>query len=75
MNTSKKYSPDVRERAVRLVIEHQCLEYIIVHELAHLLERHHTERFTALMDEHLPQWGQLRKLPNTTRLGHETWCY
>jgi hypothetical protein len=27
-----------------------CLEYIVVHELVHLLERHHDERFTALMD-------------------------
>jgi len=53
----------------------ECLEYIIVHELVHLLERHHTERFTALMDEHLPQWGQLRKLLNTAPLGHETWHY
>ena len=53
----------------------ECLEYIIVHELVHLLERHHTERFTALMDEHLPQWRQLRKLLNTAPLGHETWHY
>ena len=53
----------------------ECLEYIIVHELVHLLERHHTERFTVLMDEHLPQWGQLRKLLNTAPLGHETWRY
>ncbi len=29
----------------------QCLEYIVVHELVHLLERHHNERFTALMDD------------------------
>jgi len=53
----------------------ECLEYIIVHELVHLLERHHTERFTALMDEHLPQWRQLRKLLNTAPLGYETWHY
>jgi len=53
----------------------ECLEYIIVHELVHLLERHHTERFTALMDEHLPQWGQLRTLLNTAPLGHESWHY
>lgn len=34
----------------------QCLEYIGVHELAHLIERHHNDRFVALMDQHLPHW-------------------
>lgn len=33
-----------------------CLEYIIVHELVHLLERHHNERFITLMDKFMPQW-------------------
>ncbi|AOE86307.1 M48 family metallopeptidase [Pseudomonas sp. TCU-HL1] len=39
----------------------QCLEYILVHELAHLHERHHNDRFTALLDLHLPQWRPLRE--------------
>ena len=38
-----------------------CLEYILVHELAHLHERHHNERFTGLLDQHLPQWRTLRE--------------
>lgn len=38
-----------------------CLEYIVAHELAHLLERHHNERFIALMDAHMPQWRQIRE--------------
>jgi len=38
-----------------------CLEYIIVHELVHLLERHHNVRFYSLMDHHLPNWRQLRE--------------
>jgi predicted metal-dependent hydrolase len=33
-----------------------CLEYIIVHELVHLLERHHNANFTAYMDRFMPQW-------------------
>ena len=33
-----------------------CLEYIIVHEMTHLLERLHNDRFTSLMDGFLPQW-------------------
>jgi hypothetical protein len=39
----------------------QCLEYIVVHELTHLLERNHSERFIALMDRHLPNWRVHRK--------------
>lgn len=53
----------------------QCLEYIVVHELVHLLERHHNERFTALMEVHVPQWRQYREMLNRTPLGHEDWEY
>lgn len=50
-----------------------CLEYIVVHELVHLLERHHSERFTALMDRHLPDWRSRRDRLNAGTLGHERW--
>lgn len=53
----------------------RCLEYIVVHELVHLLERHHNERFTGLMDAHLPQWRQCREMLSLTPLGHEEWSY
>ncbi len=53
----------------------QCLEYIVVHELIHLLERNHTERFMALMEKHLPQWRQYRQMSSRTPLGHEDWDY
>jgi predicted metal-dependent hydrolase len=53
----------------------QCLEYIVVHELVHLLERNHTERFTALMDMHLPDWRTRREVLNSSPLGHEAWGY
>lgn len=53
----------------------QCLEYIVVHELAHLLERHHNERFTALMDGFLPNWRNSRDCLNQSPLGHESWSY
>jgi predicted metal-dependent hydrolase len=53
----------------------QCLEYIMAHELTHLLERHHNERFAALMDKHLPQWRQYREMLNSAPLGHEEWDY
>jgi predicted metal-dependent hydrolase len=34
----------------------ECLEYIVVHEMVHLLERKHNKRFTAFMNEYLPDW-------------------
>ena len=51
------------------------LEYILVHELVHLLERNHTERFVALMDRYLPHWRHLREELNSAPLAHETWSY
>jgi predicted metal-dependent hydrolase len=53
----------------------QCLEYIIVHELIHLLERHHNDKFTALMNKFLPQWKVRRAELNAAPLAHETWSY
>lgn len=52
-----------------------CLEYIVVHELVHLLERNHTERFMALMDGCLPNWRVRREMLNRGVLGHEVWGY
>lgn len=51
----------------------QCLEYILVHELAHLYERHHNERFISLLDQHLPQWKLLREQLNSSLLADERW--
>lgn len=51
----------------------RCLEYIIVHELVHLLERHHGDRFTALMDRHMPNWAAIRAQLASAPLGHEIW--
>ena len=53
----------------------QCLEYLVVHELAHLIERHHNERFTSLMDQHLPDWKARRAMLNAQPLSHDTWAY
>ena len=41
-----------------------CVEYIVAHELAHLIERHHNERFTALLDVHLPNWKIIKEQLN-----------
>ncbi len=52
-----------------------CLEYIVAHELTHLLERHHNDRFTTLMDAHMPQWRQYREMLNSLPLAHQEWGY
>lgn len=52
-----------------------CLEYLVVHEMTHLLERHHNDHFRALMDKHLPQWPLLRDALNQAPLAHEAWSY
>jgi predicted metal-dependent hydrolase len=51
----------------------RCLEYIVVHEMMHLHERHHNERFVKLMNQHFPQWKNLKTELNQQPLKHETW--
>lgn len=52
-----------------------CLEYILVHEMVHLIERHHNERFVALMDRLMPTWELRRDELNQAPLAHEDWEY
>src|SRR5437870_1634493 len=51
----------------------QCLEYIVVHEMAHLITRYHDDRFLAIMSRHLPHWERYRDELNSAPLSHETW--
>ncbi len=53
----------------------KCLEYIVVHEMVHLLERHHNDRFVGIMDEHLPAWRSRRQELNAAPLAHDSWSY
>jgi predicted metal-dependent hydrolase len=53
----------------------ECLEYILVHELVHLLERHHNRRFKAFMDEYMPKWSLHRNTLNSSPLANENWIY
>lgn len=50
-----------------------CLEYLVVHEMAHLNERGHSERFVTLMDDYLPNWRALRDELNGAPLAEESW--
>lgn len=53
----------------------QCLEYIVAHEMTHLIARHHNEHFVALMNKHLPQWRAQRAALNAAPLAHSNWSY
>lgn len=53
----------------------ECLEYIVVHEMVHVIERNHGTRFVALMDQFLPQWRQYKDDLNRLPLGHSNWRY
>ena len=42
----------------------ECLEYVVVHELAHLIERSHNARFKAILDQFMPDWREIQALLN-----------
>jgi predicted metal-dependent hydrolase len=52
-----------------------CLNYIVVHELLHLIEPNHNQRFRELMDENLPNWRYFRDLLNSAPLAYAHWDY
>ncbi len=67
-----------RARTIRLNSElakkpPECLEYVVVHELAHLLVPAHDARFVALMDRFLPRWRHARDMLNRLPVRHEAW--
>lgn len=51
----------------------ESLEYIIVHELAHIIIRNHGEEFKALMNKYLPDWKYRKERLNKLPLSHEEW--
>jgi predicted metal-dependent hydrolase len=51
-----------------------CLEFILVHEMVHLLERHHNSRFRAFMDKLMPGWRLHQDQLNGLSLTHEKWA-
>ena len=53
----------------------QCLEYIVVHEMIHLLERHHNDRFLYYMDKYMPQWKLYKEELNRMPVSHGEWEY
>ncbi|HEX3628471.1 MAG TPA: SprT family zinc-dependent metalloprotease [Verrucomicrobiae bacterium] len=53
----------------------ECLEYIVVHEMVHLLEPTHNARFMALMERFMPKWQAHRDALNRFPVRHESWKY
>lgn len=53
----------------------QCLEYVVVHEMVHFLERTHNDNFVAHMNRLLPQWRACQDDLNRAPLAHEDWKY
>jgi predicted metal-dependent hydrolase len=53
----------------------ECLEYIVVHELVHLIEPTHNLRFIRLMASFLPHWQHIRRELNRLPVRHEDWDY
>ncbi len=73
-------SCNTTERSIRLNTElakkpRECLEYVVLHELVHLIERRHDERFREYMDRFMPQWRQFRDELNRAPLAHVDWRY
>jgi predicted metal-dependent hydrolase len=53
----------------------ECLEYIVVHEMLHLLEPTHNARFRTLLDRFMPKWQFHRDQLNRLPVSHEDWVY
>lgn len=53
----------------------ECLEYIVLHELTHLLEPTHNSRFVGLMTQFMPKWQLHRDELNRLPVRHEDWDY
>lgn len=52
-----------------------CIEHVVVHEMVHLLERKHNDRFISLMNSYLPQWRQYKEELNRFPVSHAEWKY
>ena len=51
----------------------RCTEYVLVHEMTHLIEKNHTEKFHNLIDSFLPQWQKYKSELNDSTLGYFEW--
>lgn len=52
-----------------------CLEYVIVHELLHMIEKKHNENFVNMLAKYIPKWRSIKEELNQSMLTHEEWNY
>jgi len=52
-----------------------CVEYVVVHELLHLIEKKHSDKFVALMAKYIPKWRSIKEELNRFILSHAEWAY
>lgn len=50
-----------------------CIEYVVVHELTHLIERTHNEHFINVLDTNLPKWRSIKDDLNRFILSYQNW--
>ena len=53
----------------------ECLDYIVLHEMVHLLEPTHSAHFVELMDQFMPKWQHYREILNRLPVRYEHWGY
>ncbi len=71
-------NPDARRIWLNLELAKKpasCLEYVVVHEMVHLIERRHNDRFRKLMDRFMPRWRNHQDELNHAPLGYADWRY
>lgn len=71
---------NIEERRIWLNLESAkkppaCLEFILVHEMVHFLERHHNDRFREYMDQIIPRWRMQQDKLRRAQLAYEDWQY
>lgn len=52
-----------------------CVEYVVVHELLHLIEKKHNDKFATLMSGYIPKWRSIKEELNSFVLSYEEWGY
>ena len=67
-----------KDKAIRINLELakkplECVEYIVLHEIIHLLEPNHNEHFIELMTKHMPKWRMYRDELNRLPVRHDEW--
>ena len=60
-------NPDLAKKLIT------CIEYIVVHEMTHLLERNHNDRFIAYLNEYMPDWKGIKDELNSLPVAHVEW--